>query len=127
MSKVNPPKIPFNEDTLNEEITKLYDQAIEEYIEEHNTEEAYEEELDDKIVIIEKKTLYKKDMSYDQFREYGLKNVNCVKDCVSFKAPTVKNHYKEGHKHCILCNVWMIVNERNCPCCSSELRTSIKA
>lgn len=39
--------VPFNEEALDKKVTELYDQAIEEYIEEHNTEEAYEEQLDE--------------------------------------------------------------------------------
>lgn len=41
------PKIPFNEDSLIIEMNALYINAIEDYIEENNTEEAYEEMLDD--------------------------------------------------------------------------------
>jgi len=83
-------------------------------------------DLGDKIVIIEKKTLYKKDMTYKEFREYGLKNVNCVGDCVSFEAPKAKNHYDMGHKKCSICNKWLITKELNCPCCSSLLRSKEK-
>lgn len=46
-------KIPFNEETLSEKMTELYENAIEEYIEEHNTEETYEEELNESYGNIE--------------------------------------------------------------------------
>lgn len=98
------------------------EETIEEQIEEKENEIIIED-LGDKIVIREKKTIVKKDMTFEDSRKYNLRNVNCIKDCISFEAPKVKNHYKEGHKHCIMCNVWMIVDDRNCPCCSSELRT----
>lgn len=80
-------------------------------------------DLGDKVVIIEKKTIYKKEMSYEDCRKYSLKNVNCIGDCKSFEAPKVQNHYNEGHKHCMICKKWLITDDRNCPCCSSELRT----
>lgn len=76
----------------------------------------------EKIVIIEKKTLYKKEMSFDDSRKYNLTNVNCIDDCISFEAPKVKNHYDAGHKKCSVCNKWLITAETNCPCCSSRLR-----
>jgi len=81
-------------------------------------------DLGDKVVIIEKKTLYKNDMSFEDCRKYNLKNVNCIGDCKSFEVDKTKNHYKEGHKHCMICKVWMEVDDRNCPCCSSELRVN---
>jgi len=40
-------KIPYNWDTLDDKVTELYDAAIEEFIEENNTEEAYESELNE--------------------------------------------------------------------------------
>lgn len=83
-------------------------------------------DLGDKVIIIEKKTLYKKDMSYEDCRKYNLKNVNCIGDCKSFEAEKTQNHYKEGHKHCMLCKKWLITDDRNCPCCSSELRNKEK-
>jgi len=47
MSEQTIPKIPFDVDKLNDKISELYDTAIEEYIEENNTEEAYEDTLND--------------------------------------------------------------------------------
>lgn len=47
MSEQIPAKIPYNCDNLTTKITELYETAIEEYIEEHNTEEAYEQSLND--------------------------------------------------------------------------------
>jgi len=82
---------------------------------------------DDKIIIIEKKTIYKKDLTFDDFRKYGLKNTSCVGDCVSFEAAQTKNHYKLDHKHCMICDKWLVTQEQNCPCCSAELRTKINA
>ena len=81
----------------------------------------------DKIIIHEKKTIYKKDMSYEDCRKYNLKNVNCIGDCLSFSAPKTKNHYNEGHKKCSVCDIWLNYDEGvNCPCCSSLLRTKEK-
>lgn len=95
---------------------------IAEFQEEEKENDTIITDLEDKIIIIEKKTLYKKDMSYADCRKYNLKNVNCIGDCKSFEASKTKHHYKDGHKHCTLCNVWMIVDKVNCPCCSSKLR-----
>ena len=39
--------IPFNEDLLNKTMGELFDEAKERYVEEHNTEEAYEETLNE--------------------------------------------------------------------------------
>ena len=40
-------KIAYDEDILSDKITELHEQAIEEYVEKNNTEEAYEESLND--------------------------------------------------------------------------------
>jgi len=78
----------------------------------------------DKYIILEKKTLYKKDISYEDARKYNLKNTNCIDICGAYEAPLTKNHYDENHKHCLICNKWLITDEINCMCCSSKLRVS---
>lgn len=39
--------VKFNQDALSSKMSELYESAIDEYVEEHNTEEAYEESLDE--------------------------------------------------------------------------------
>jgi hypothetical protein len=39
--------VQYNEEALSEKMTELYEKAIAEYIEENNTEEAFEEELNE--------------------------------------------------------------------------------
>ena len=94
-----------------------------EEVQEFKENETIINDIGDKIVIIEKKTILKKDITYEEAVKYNIKNVNCIGDCNSFEAPKVRNHYGSGHKHCMICNKWMIVDSINCPCCSSKLRT----
>jgi len=108
---------------LSEQINKIPGEEV--CGEEEDKNESEVTDRGDHIVIIEKRVINKKDLTYDDFRKYGIKNINCVKDCISFKAPDIKNHYKADHKHCLVCNIWMLYNEsNNCPCCSSALRVS---
>lgn len=85
------------------------------------------EDLGDSYIINERKTIKKKEISYDDAKRFGLQNINCVGDCLSFSAPTVKNRYESGQKHCLICKIWINYDDgRNCPCCSSELRVGSK-
>lgn len=97
-----------------------------EIVEETPEEDKNETEIIDRgdhIVIIEKKVIKKTDLSFEDLRKYNLKNVNCIDICGAYEAPKTKNHYREGHKHCIMCEKWLMVDSINCPCCSSKLRT----
>lgn len=83
-------------------------------------------EENDRIIVTEVRTIMKKDLTYADFRKYNIKNINCVKDCISFKAPRVSgNKYDAGHKKCTICDIWIKFDGVNCPCCSSLLRTRI--
>jgi len=95
-------------------------------ITEEITEDKNETEVIDRgdhIVIIEKKIIKKSNLSFEDLRKYNLKNVNCIDICGAYEAPKTRNHYSAGHKHCIMCDKWLIVDSINCPCCSSKLRT----
>lgn len=47
MSEQELQKIPFDEVSLNAKMSELYEEAIDQYVEEHSTEEAYEDTLND--------------------------------------------------------------------------------
>jgi len=109
------------------EISKGISKSLEttaEIIEEENDTNI--KDLGDKIVIHEKKTIYKKDLTFADFQKYGLKNTSCINICGAFEAAKTKDHYKLDHRHCMICKKWLVTDEINCPCCSSELRTKEK-
>ena len=53
--------------------------------------------------------------------------MNCDGICSKYvvKKPTIKSagRYESGHKRCSFCEVYLIWNGRNCPCCGTALRT----
>jgi len=108
------------------DIPLIRDLGNKEIIQEEKENETTINDEGDKYIIYEKKTLYKENISYEDARKYNLKNTNCIDICGAYEAPTTKNHYDEGHKHCIMCSKWLIGDSINCPCCSSKLRTQEK-
>lgn len=98
----------------------IFNQKAEIEEEEYNKINVIENE--DHIIVTETRKIMKKDLTYSDFQKYNVKNANCIKDCISFKAPSVKNNYEAGHKKCTVCDIWLKIQGKNCPCCSSLLK-----
>ena len=49
----------------------------------------------------------------------------CKGYCKKFKGKSMMNglRYENGQKRCTLCNMFLNVTGRKCPCCSTQLRT----
>lgn len=85
------------------------------------------EDNGESYTIYEKKTIQKKDISFEDARRYNLMNTNCLDICGAYEADKTKNRYKENQKHCMICKKWLNYDKSDsCPCCSSILRVSKK-
>jgi len=49
----------------------------------------------------------------------------CKGICIRYKVkkPVQRGRYSSGQKKCQYCDIWMMTEKTNCPCCGLKLRT----